>query len=106
MSSRPLVRERYSFGSLEEVLELPDLISVQIDSFDWLMERGTGRPNLMIWGLNDPTATIDQGFVLFDMIAHKEPRTDMHVFNEAGHFTYREHPEAFNRLLLDYVNNL
>ena len=56
--------------------------------------------------MNDPTATIDQGFVLFDMMAHKEPRTDMHVFNEAGHFTYREHPEAFNRLLLDYVNNL
>ena len=76
------------------------------ETFDWLMERGMGRPSLIVWGLNDPTATIDQGFALFDLIAHKEPSTDMHVFNEAGHFTYREHPEAFNRLVLDYVAHL
>jgi pimeloyl-ACP methyl ester carboxylesterase len=30
----------------------------------------------------------------------------MHVFNESGHFTYREHPQAFNRLVLDYVQGL
>ena len=98
--------EKMEYQGLDQSVFLPSHGRQKVETYDWLMERGTGRPNLMIWGLNDPTATIDQGFVLFDMIAHKEPRTDMHVFNEAGHFTYREHPEAFNRLLLDYVNNL
>ena len=30
----------------------------------------------------------------------------MHIFNESGHFTYREHPEAFNRLVIDYITNI
>jgi pimeloyl-ACP methyl ester carboxylesterase len=85
---------------------LPNHGRQKSETFDWLMERGTGRPNLLVWGHNDPTATIDQGFVLFDMLVHKEPRTEMHVFNESGHFTYREHPDAFNRLVLDYVQGL
>jgi DNA-directed RNA polymerase subunit beta len=32
--------ERYSFANIDEVLPLPDLISVQRDSFDWFLERG------------------------------------------------------------------
>ena len=40
MSARPLLRDRYSFGDLEKVLELPDLIAVQHESFNWLMESG------------------------------------------------------------------
>ncbi|RMH72323.1 MAG: DNA-directed RNA polymerase subunit beta [Actinomyces sp.] len=33
-------RDRYSFGNLPEVLELPNLISIQTDSFRWLLEEG------------------------------------------------------------------
>jgi len=33
-------RERYSFGNLEEVGELPNLIAVQKDSFDYFMRHG------------------------------------------------------------------
>ncbi|HUP73441.1 MAG TPA: DNA-directed RNA polymerase subunit beta [Acidimicrobiales bacterium] len=35
-----LARDRYSFGNLEEPLELPDLISVQRDSFKWFLKEG------------------------------------------------------------------
>ena len=34
------IRERYSFGNLEEVAELPNLIAIQQDSFDYLMRHG------------------------------------------------------------------
>ena len=34
------VRERLSFGKIAEVLPLPDLISIQTDSFDWLLKEG------------------------------------------------------------------
>ena len=40
MSARPLVRERYSFGSLEEVREMPNLIAIQRDSFQWFLDQG------------------------------------------------------------------
>jgi len=38
--SRAAARERYSFASLDEVLQMPDLLAVQKDSFDWFMRDG------------------------------------------------------------------
>ncbi len=43
MTPRATSRERYSFGNLEETLELPDLIAIQRDSFAWLMSEGLVR---------------------------------------------------------------
>ncbi len=40
MITRAAKRDRYSFGNLDEVLELPDLIAVQRESFDWLLAEG------------------------------------------------------------------
>jgi len=40
LPSRSRTPERYSFANLDEVLPLPDLISVQRDSFEWFLERG------------------------------------------------------------------
>lgn len=91
---------------LDEKLFQPELARQKADTFDLLAARGTQRPNLLVWGLDDPTATIDQGLALYEIVAHREPRTEMHAFNQAGHFSYREHPEAFNRLIVDYVRVL
>jgi DNA-directed RNA polymerase subunit beta len=33
-------RERYSFGNLDEPVELPDLIAVQRESFEWFLKEG------------------------------------------------------------------
>ena len=91
---------------LDEKLFQPELARQKAHTFDLLAAHGTRRPNLLVWGLDDPTATIDQGLALYEIVAHREPRTEMHVFNQAGHFSYREHPEAFNRLIVDYVRSL
>ena len=40
MATRPVSRERYSFGNLKEPLELPDLIAVQRESFQWFLDEG------------------------------------------------------------------
>ena len=40
MPSPAVTRQRYSFGNLEEVLELPDLIAIQCESFDWFLKQG------------------------------------------------------------------
>ena len=36
-------RERLSFGKLRQVLDLPDLIAVQRQSFDWFLEEGVAE---------------------------------------------------------------
>ena len=43
MTTRAAHRERYSFGNLPEVLELPDLIAVQRESFKWLLDEGLAQ---------------------------------------------------------------
>ncbi len=40
MPARTVARDRYSFGKLDEVVPLPDLISVQKDSFQWFLDEG------------------------------------------------------------------
>jgi DNA-directed RNA polymerase subunit beta len=42
VSTRSAIRDRYSFGNLDEVLELPDLIAIQRESFHWFIEQGLG----------------------------------------------------------------
>ena len=39
-ATRSTSRERYSFANLDEPLELPDLIAIQRESFQWFLEEG------------------------------------------------------------------
>src|SRR3954453_20776842 len=40
VASRSTSRERYSFANLKEPLELPDLIAIQRESFEWFLNEG------------------------------------------------------------------
>lgn len=74
------------------------------ETFKLLSEKGIGKPIFVLWSLNDPTAIIDRGHVLFKAIAEKEPRAQMHIFNKSGHFPYREHPAQFNALINYWID--
>jgi pimeloyl-ACP methyl ester carboxylesterase len=78
---------------------LPGLAKDKIDMFAWIRDHGMDRPTQLIWGYNDPTAPIQMGRALYDLIAARERQAQLNVFNSSGHFTYREHPEAFNACL-------
>ena len=58
MTARAASRERYSFGNLKEILELPDLISIQRDSFSWLMSEGLARTFRDISPISDYSETL------------------------------------------------
>ena len=58
MSSRPASRERYSFANLDDVLELPDLIAIQRDSFNWFLQRGLAEAFHDISPIKDFTETL------------------------------------------------
>jgi 2-hydroxy-6-oxonona-2,4-dienedioate hydrolase len=84
------VRDRVWYASLDRTRAE---VVRQID------EQGIQRPVLVVWGFNDPSAPLTNGLQLFERICQKSPRAELHVFNEAGHYSFREHPEKFNRLL-------
>ncbi|MHA1107846.1 MAG: alpha/beta fold hydrolase [Alphaproteobacteria bacterium] len=83
---------------------IPQLAHDKMEMFGWIRDRGMGRPTQILWGYNDPTATIEQARILFDLIAARERDARMNVINQAGHFSYREHPKAFNALLHGFVD--
>ena len=58
MTARAVSRERYSFGNLEEILELPDLIAIQRESFSWLMNEGLARTFRDISPISDYSETL------------------------------------------------
>ena len=58
MSSRSIVRERYSFANLDEPLELPDLIAIQRSSFEWFLNHGLAETFRDISPIKDFTETL------------------------------------------------
>jgi 2-hydroxy-6-oxonona-2,4-dienedioate hydrolase len=83
---------------------LPELAKQKRETLQWLSEGRLQRPTQIIFGRNDPTVAIEGAFDLFDAIAAHLRKTELHIFNQAGHFSYREHPERFNALLGDFVD--
>ncbi|MFN8039497.1 MAG: DNA-directed RNA polymerase subunit beta [Acidimicrobiales bacterium] len=58
MAARPAIRDRYSFANLEEVLELPDLIAIQRESFHWFLNQGLAETFRDISPIKDFTETL------------------------------------------------
>ena len=82
---------------------LPGLLRDKQEMFGWIRDNGMKRPTQLIWGYDDPTATLDQGRALYDLIAARERHAQFDVINQSGHFTYREHPRAFNATLHGFI---
>ncbi len=90
-------------AGLKTTLFLPHLAKQKEETLGRIRDGQLRTPRLVIWGYNDPTATLNQGQALFDLLAGSEPRSQMHIFNQAGHFTYREHPKKFNDVVRSFI---
>ena len=60
-------------------------------------------PVLITWGADDPSAILPIGLKLFDMIRAKNKQCEMHIFNNVAHFHYREIPEAWNQVVMNFI---
>ncbi|HJR23927.1 MAG TPA: DNA-directed RNA polymerase subunit beta [Acidimicrobiales bacterium] len=58
MPTRSPIRDRYSFANIDEALPLPDLISVQRDSFEWFLQEGLKETFRDISPIRDFTETL------------------------------------------------
>lgn len=88
---------------LKRNLFMPQLTLQKEETLNWIMDGRLKIPTLVVWGYNDPTASLGRGRALFEMIAESAPVAEMHVINQAGHFCYREQPESFNHVIRGFV---
>lgn len=56
-------------------------------------------PTLIIWGRNDRFVPMDLGLRLLANI----PNSELHIFNNCGHWVQWEYADRFNALVLDYM---
>jgi 2-hydroxy-6-oxonona-2,4-dienedioate hydrolase len=63
-----------------------------------------GKDDVLDWGETDATAQLKGEMALYDIIAAKNTKVRLYLFNNAGHFMYREHPEEFNAMLVTWVD--
>ena len=85
---------------------LPQLAIEKEQTLGWIQDGRLKTPTLVVWSYNDPTAPIQRGHALFELIAASAPQAQMHIFTRSGHFCYREHPQEFNELIRGFVQSL
>ncbi|WP_417583281.1 alpha/beta fold hydrolase [Nitrincola sp.] len=59
------------------------------------------QDTLVIWGRQDRFVPMDTGLRLVAGI----PNSQLHIFNQCGHWAQWEHAERFNRMVLDFLLN-
>lgn len=62
-------------------------------------------PTLVLWGFNDPSATIERCLgPALDLFLQNVKDSELHIFNQAGHYCFREQPEAFADTVLAFID--
>jgi pimeloyl-ACP methyl ester carboxylesterase len=100
-----LVKERYDASVQPEILDLVRR--------ERAAGGGAGAENLtadlarirartlMIWGADDRFVPLDAGLVFLRNIKGSQ----LHVFSDCGHWAQAEHPEEFDRLVIDFLTH-
>ena len=69
-----------------------------------LAGHGIARPIIVVWGYDDPVASVDQSYQLYRLLAQHQQRAHLHILNKAGHYSFRERPAEFDRVLTEFVD--
>ncbi|HDR9471901.1 MULTISPECIES: alpha/beta fold hydrolase [Burkholderiaceae] len=97
--------KKFSDELLGNSLFAPQLSRMKRETLQWIADGRLQRPTQIVWGANDKTVQIERGLALFEMIRAHERRTTFSIINDAGHFTFREHPQRFNALLHRFIES-
>jgi len=65
-------------------------------------ERGFRVPTLVVWGFDDRSAPLRLGLSVFERIRAKTAAAELHVLNGAGHYSFRDRSQAFNRTVASF----
>jgi pimeloyl-ACP methyl ester carboxylesterase len=78
---------------------MPSILPVRSRTLADIDARGLPVPALVVWGASDPSAPLPLGLALHERIAARTAEADLLVLGRAGHYCFRERPEAFERAL-------
>lgn len=95
-------RQIMNAGGFREVF-LPDAERLREAALGRIRGGELAAETLIIWGRNDPSAPLGIALELFGLVADVQPATELHVINQAGHYTYREHPARVAGLVAGFV---
>ena len=97
------VEAKKNMARTESSVFYPQLSSRKGETLE-LIEGGHLKvPTLILWGLNDPSAPFELGTSLFHIMASKNERTQFHALNHAGHYSFRDQPDDFNRVVTTFL---
>lgn len=85
---------------------LPSLAKGREETLAWMKAGELTVPTLVVWGKNDPSAPLEGGLELFDIICGSTRCAAMHIFNQAGHYSFREHPAAFVEVVSSFISGI
>ncbi|WP_300732210.1 alpha/beta fold hydrolase [Pseudomonas sp.] len=85
---------------LENFLKSIDLSKFQMGDFTANLPD-IKNPTLITWGRDDRFVPIDWSLKLLNGL----PDARLHVFSQCGHWAQWEHAEAFNRLVIDFLQH-
>lgn len=66
-------------------------------------DEGLPCATLIVWGLNDPVAPLENGKYLLELLAPKQRNTELRIFNSAGHYPHWEHAATFARVVTSFA---
>lgn len=82
-----------------------DLIVEQEATKARIQSDGLPVPTLVTWGYEDPSARFDPvGIAAINLLLPAAPIGECQVFNHAGHYVYRERPDAFASCLAGFIH--
>src|SRR5262249_25591152 len=82
---------------------VPELARQKEELHEWIRQGRLTAPTLIVWGADDRTSTLSQAMPLYELIAPHVRRAQLHIFDRAGHFVFREHPAEFNDVLRTFI---
>lgn len=96
------IQEQFSAGTVERFHA--ELAALTTRARERIAAGDLDVPVLVAWGYDDPSARIDDaGKKSMDLFLGHLPDAEMHVFNRAGHYCFRERPDEFAAVLRAFL---
>jgi 2-hydroxy-6-oxonona-2,4-dienedioate hydrolase len=93
---------RDTFRRVEHEVWRPSLAAWRAAHLAAIDAQGIRPPTLVMWGYEDRSAPRHQGIRLFERIAATTPGAEFSLLTGAGHYVFRDRPDAFVRIVAGF----
>ncbi len=75
------------------------------ETYDRINAGQLKAPTLIIWGFNDPSASYTLGIDIYNIVSAVVDRTELHLFNQCGHYGFQDYPREIADLMVGFIKN-